>query len=85
MKKYLIQDEFHCERQWEYNSFNEALLEIERISKLPYDIEPNICPCTSWKTCGRDYIIIEYENGVEIKRSEILEIWADWIKWLYKK
>lgn len=83
-KIFLIQDEMHCERQWEFKTFNEAFLEIERRSKILFNVIPNRCPCTSWKTCSRIYVIIEHENWVEVDRKEILDIWHEWLKWLYK-
>jgi hypothetical protein len=82
---FIIEDEIHSELMGEFESFEKALLELKRISKTPWDQEPNRAPCTSWKTCGRSYEIIEFDNSKipwkEIRRSYILEIKQNKIKW----
>lgn len=82
--KYIIEDESHAEWQWEYNSFNEALIELEKRKNIPWNEKPNICPCMSWKTCWRNYQILTFNNSNEIERIPILNISAKWIEWLYK-
>ena len=61
MIKFVIEDEKHAEPQGTYSSFDEALAELKIRSTLPWDKEPNQCPCINWETCGRDYQILEYD------------------------
>lgn len=62
--KYIIEDEFHAEHilNKEFDSFQDALNEIKSYSKIPWDLAPNKCPCQSWESCHRDYIIIPIEK-----------------------
>lgn len=85
MRKFVIEDQSHAEYHWEFDSFDNALKELKRISLIPWNKKPNRCPCISWETCNRDYEIIEYTNGNEVDRKEIVEIWSKWIKWIYEK
>jgi hypothetical protein len=86
MSVFVIEDELHDEQQGEYGSMAEALAELERLAKLPWDKPPNIAPCTSWRTCGRFYQIIEYDNSVtpwkELDRDIYLEVSAAGVKWI---
>jgi hypothetical protein len=80
-----IEDELHAESQGDYVTFEEAVAELKRRSLLPWNEWPNVAPCTSWKTCGRNYEIIEYDTSItpwkEIRRIPALEIRAEGIKW----
>lgn len=60
MVNFEIYDELHAEHIAEFPTLKEAVLELKRISKLPWDKEPNRAPCTGWKTCGRTYVINEF-------------------------
>lgn len=87
---FIIEDEIHAEIQaGEFASFVDALTELHRRASLPWDKPPNVCPCTSWKTCGRLYEIIEYDTSTtpwtELQRIPTLEIGAAGIKWLYSE
>jgi hypothetical protein len=48
-----------------FDSFDEALAEILRRAAMPWDQYPNRAPCKQWSTCGRDYVIREYDAGTD--------------------
>lgn len=88
MKKYVIEEEWHCSLEWEYNTFQEALDELKRRSEIPWNIEPNKAPCMSWESCSKLYVIIEYDISITpyimLDKKEILEISSKWVDWKYK-
>ena len=84
---FIIEDAIHAEPQdKEFDSFEEAYKEIEKISKISWNEPPNCCPCTNWKNCERNYYIIEYDTTktpwIELQRKEILTISAKGLKWV---
>ena len=85
MTKFVIEDELHAEWQGEFASEQEALVELRRRAQLPWDQPPNQAPCMSWRTCGRDYYVIEFDDSREpwreLKRTKVLEISASEVKW----
>ena len=82
---YYIEDESHAEQQSVHNSFEAAVEELKRLASIPWDEEPNTAPCQSWTTCGRQYVIIEYEMSTEpwkmLRRVPALEISAQGVMW----
>ncbi len=78
---FLIEDSGHAEQIGEYTSLVDAWNRIIELSKIPWDEVPNIAPCSSWNTCGREYEIIEYQNDklpwVEIRRIMALKIFKN--------
>lgn len=63
-KVILIQDDRHAELQkTEYRTFQEAVEELKTCAAIPFDQPPNRCPCTGWRTCGREYSIQEFEKS----------------------
>jgi hypothetical protein len=60
---FLIEDEIHAEPQGQFASFDEAMVELTRRAEVPWDQPPNVAPCLSWKTCGREYVVIEYDDS----------------------
>jgi hypothetical protein len=50
---FTIYDEFHCELEGDFASFDDAVAALVKRAKIPWNEEPNRAPCTSWKTCGR--------------------------------
>jgi hypothetical protein len=85
---FVIEDERHAEQQpGEFVSFEDALVELQRRARLPWDSVPNKAPCTSWRTCGRTYEIVEYDFSTipwrELRRVPILEMTANETSWLY--
>ena len=83
---FVIEDERHAEPQGQFASLDEAVAELYRHAALPWDEEPNVAPCTGWRTCGRTYEVIEYDNSArpwkELRRIPYLEITSDGAKWL---
>jgi hypothetical protein len=83
---FLIEDEIHAEPQpGEYQTLADAMAELRRRAGLPWDEPPNAAPCTSWRTCGRNYEIIEYDTSIvpwtELRRMPALEIGAKGASW----
>lgn len=82
---FIIEDEIHAELCGEFESFSEAFTELQARSRIPWDQKPNVCPCTSWKTCEREYSIVEYysssEPWREISRTPVLTISAKGTIW----
>jgi hypothetical protein len=80
VKRFIIEDETHSEQMSEHGSLEAAQLELARLEALPWDKQPNLAPCGSWETCGRNYVLIEGENiGDEwrqISRTPMFDISA---------
>ncbi len=86
---FIIYDEAHAETQdGEYKTFEEAKTALKKRMEIPWDKDPNLAPCTEWKTCGRRYEIIEYDTSdipwKEISSVPALNISAKEIKWSLK-
>lgn len=80
---FVIEDELHAEPQGEFSSREDALEELKRRSTIPWNEAPNVAPCTSWETCGRQYVLIEYnESWVELSRIPVLNVSSSSVKWL---
>jgi len=82
-----IEDDIHAELQeGAYTTFDEAMTELRRRARLPWNETPNIPPCTSWRTCERKYTIIEYDESVdpwhELRRTPALSLSAKAVRWL---
>ena len=85
---FVIDDEFHAEtHNGEFTSFSDALIELKRLSEIPWNEPPNLAPCTGWKTCGRKCRIIEYDissgSWKEVSRVPTLQIESTGVTWLY--
>ena len=82
---FVIEDEIHAEPGGKYASFDEALAELRRRSGISWDQPPNQAPCTNWRTCGRRYLIIEYEDsGVpweELRRVYVVDVSSSGVTW----
>jgi len=80
-----IEDELHAEPQGEYPSLDEAMAELRRRASIAWDESPNVAPCSSWRTCGRNYEIVEYDDTQmpwkELRRVPALEISASAVVW----
>lgn len=74
----MVEDEFHAEWCGEFLTRAEALAELKTRSTLPWDLPPNVCPCTGWRTCGREYVIVEFntesEPWTELSRTPVLSV-----------
>ena len=83
---FVIEDEWHAEQIGKFASREQAHAELRRLAELPWDVEPNICPCTSWRTCGRRYHIIEYDTSPDpwrqLSDEGLLEVSAEKTAWL---
>ena len=82
---YVIEDQLHAEPVGEFVSFAEVTSELQRLAALPWDQSPNLAPCTSWATCGRDYEVIEYDATQqpwqELSRVPALSVSAAGVIW----
>jgi len=79
---WFIEDKIHAEQQGgEFETRQDALAELRRRADLPWDAEPNLAPCTSWRTCGRRYELIECNASLGKSRELALEISAEGVKW----
>ena len=82
---FVIEDELHAEQQdGEFATLQDAIAELQRRAKVPWDQEPNRAPCMSWRSCGRKYVVIEYEPQAawkELSRTEILDVSAEGVRW----
>lgn len=83
--RYCIEDELHAEVHSEHATLQEAVAELEKLARIPWDADPNIAPCQSWRTCGRRYEIIKYETSTEpwrfVCRLPALEVSASGAVW----
>jgi hypothetical protein len=81
-----IEDAIHCEHDGEYERIEDAFSELRRRAAVPWDSSPNQAPCTSWKTCGREYCLIEYDVSHKpwklLRRVEVLKISAKGVSWV---
>jgi hypothetical protein len=82
---FVIEDEIHAEWQGRYASFEEAIGELQRRAAVPWNLPPNVAPCMSWKTCGREYVIIEFDDSLlpwkPLRRVCVLEVSSSGVKW----
>ena len=83
---FVIEDEYHCEPQGRFASLSELEIELTRRASIPWDQEPNRAPCQQWRTCGRNYELIEYDDSQvpwkELRRIGVLRITAAEVVWL---
>jgi len=79
---FVIEDEIHADLHGEFASLQEAIGELRRRANVPWDELPNRAPCTSSTTCGREYVIVEYDRDRrELNRLNALEVSASGVKW----
>ena len=83
---FVIEDQRHAETVGQFSTHEEAVAELRRLSEVAWDEAPNTAPCGGWRTCGRDYEIIQYDvtrtPWRELSRAEALEVSAAGIRWL---
>ena len=82
---FVIEDERHAEPQGKYVKLEDAVAELRRRSRIPWDEAPNRAPCMSSRTCGRVYELIEYDDTQTpwkvLRRVFALEISAAGVEW----
>ena len=83
--KFQIEDDKHAEPQGDFSTLDEAIAELRHRAEIPWDSPPNVAPCQNWRTCGRTYEIIEYDDSTlpwqEMKRYGGLEVSKAGMKW----
>jgi hypothetical protein len=82
---FVIEDEIHAEWCGQYVSFEEAMAELRRRATIPWDEVPNVAPCGSWQTCGREYLVIEYDDSqspwAEVLTVPVFDISSSGLQW----
>jgi hypothetical protein len=81
-----IEDGIHCEQDGPYESFEAAVAELRRRAGIAWDAAPNQAPCVSWRTCGREYHVLEYdarsESGRLLRNVHVLDVSAKGVEWV---
>jgi hypothetical protein len=76
-KKFVVEDEFHADWVATFPSREESLVLADRL-RSDSDAEENKPPCTSWRTCRREYYLLEYEDTTKpwtlVRREPLFEI-----------
>jgi hypothetical protein len=79
---FYIEDNLHAEYHGDtYPTFEAALAEVQKLAQIPWDEDPNRAPCTSWKTCGRDWCIVENSGDGNPGYTRVVEITSAGVKW----
>ncbi|SLH43787.1 Uncharacterised protein [Mycobacteroides abscessus subsp. massiliense] len=82
---FVIEADQHAEELGRYMHRADAITELRRLARLPWDEDPNRAPCQSWRTCGRSYVLIAYDISStpwrQIDTTEIFHIGPAGIKW----
>ena len=82
---FVIEDEIHCDWHGQYATFEAAVTELRRRAAIPWDQPPNAAPCMSSNTCGREYVIIEFDDSClpwkELRRVPVFDVSAGGVKW----
>lgn len=82
----VIEDEYHRELQGRFATLSDAMGELAKRATIPWDEEPNRAPCQRWRTCGRNYELIEYDDSQvpwkELRRIAVLKVTAAEVRWL---
>jgi hypothetical protein len=59
--KFVVMDDFHSGTVAIFLSRDEALAFVDRL-RNDLDAEENKPPCTSWRTCRREYYLLDYDD-----------------------
>lgn len=82
---FVIEDEVHCDWHGHYATYADAVTELRHRAVCAWSEPPNQAPCMSWQTCGRDYVIIEFDDShhpwKEIRRIPALKVDASGGTW----
>ena len=83
---FAIEDRLHGETGAQFATREEAVAELHRLAALVWDQPPNQAPCTSWQTCGRSYVLAEYDVRFtpwrQLSVVPILEVSSKGVHWL---
>jgi hypothetical protein len=83
---FVIEDEAHGEPVGEFGRRAEAIAELRRLAAIPWNEAPNVCPCSSWRTCARYYHLVEYDTRStpwqQISNVPALKVSATATSWL---
>jgi hypothetical protein len=83
---FVIEDELHAEQIGQFSDQPEAIAELRRLADTRWDQSPNLAPCMNWESCGRHYVLIEYDASTtawtEIDRVPALNVSRDESTWL---
>jgi hypothetical protein len=83
---FVIEDAIHAENNGHFASFADAVAELRRRATMPWDVIPNVAPCVSWRTCGREYVILEFDDlqvpWKALRRIPALNVSARGIEWM---
>lgn len=78
MTIFVVEDERHAEQVGKFGTRTEAVAEIMRREQLGWADLENKAPCTSWRTCGRRYEIVDYDESQhpwrELHREFVVEL-----------
>nr|WP_298931318.1 hypothetical protein [uncultured Erythrobacter sp.] len=81
---FMIEDGFHAEHIGFYSTRKEAEIELRRIAEVPWESEPNICPCGALD-CHRIYHIVEFNASTEpwtkLSNEKVLQVSAKGAIW----
>jgi hypothetical protein len=64
--RFELGDDLDDETQGHFRSRNEAIGEAARLADPPWNQPPNLTPCASWESCGRNYEVVEFDTSVEV-------------------
>ena len=81
---FVVSDNIHTDQSGDFDGREAALREIRRRALIPWDEEPNLSPCTEWRTCGRVYAVAEYSDQPSrtfIRSTPIVMISAAGVHW----
>ncbi len=83
---FIIEDTNHAWRSRHFASLSDAIKELQRLARVPWNEEPNWAPCKQWRTRGPLYQLLEVEYGPPrlklIRSIEVLRINANEVTWL---
>lgn len=86
--KFYIEDEIHAMRHGDvYESYQDALAELVRVSTFPWGEWPNSCPCGNLEGCSLEFHISQWddEKGEEVSYDHIYTTSAKGIDWHIEK
>jgi hypothetical protein len=77
-----VEDELHADHIGRYASRDEALAEIRRRLREPWDGDDNRAPCQSWRTCGRHYVLYPPGTAGSNEWISVARIDPGAVRWL---